>query len=151
MISLISYILVIVGAFNWFSIGVLQFDFIAGIFGSQANIFSRVVYAIIGFAALWLIYATIKQRGKIFVNGKKENDAKLLGKMKDAITMKKHKENNEHEKNENHSLMEEDTTSQPTQDSMNKKHSDESNDSNHGNTKSAPSTQAKNEYNTEEF
>lgn len=89
MISLISFIIVLVGAFNWMCIGILQYDFIAGLFGSQANLFSRIVYAIVGFAALWLIYATIKQRGKIFVNGKKENDEKLLGKLKDRLTKTK--------------------------------------------------------------
>ncbi len=89
MISLLSFIIVLVGAFNWLSIGVLQFDFVAGIFGSQANIFSRVVYAIVGFSAFWLIYATMKQRGRIVVNGKKENDEKLLGKLKDRLTKTK--------------------------------------------------------------
>lgn len=95
MISLLSFIIVLVGAFNWLSIGVLQFDFVAGIFGSQANIFSRVVYAIIGFSAFWLIYATIKQRGRIIVNGKKENDEKLLGKLKDRLTKTKHDDEND--------------------------------------------------------
>ena len=86
MISLISFIIVLIGAFNWFCIGVLQYDFIAGIFGSQANIFSRLVYAIVGFSAIWLIYATIKQRGKVYVNGKKENDKQLLGKLAKRAT-----------------------------------------------------------------
>lgn len=103
MISLISYIIVILGAFNWLSIGVLQFDFIAGIFGSQANIFSRVVYAIVGFSAFWLIYATIKQRGRIIVNGKRANDAKLLGKLNAKLTKDKDKDketDREHEHEE---------------------------------------------------
>lgn len=94
MITLVSYLIVLIGAFNWFCIGVLQFDFIAGIFGSQANIFSRLVYTIVGFSAIWLIYATIKQRGRIIVNGKKENDEKLLGKLKDRVT----KDNKEEKK-----------------------------------------------------
>lgn len=103
MISLLSFIIVLVGAFNWLSIGILQFDFIAGIFGSQANIFSRIVYTIVGFSAFWLIYATIRQKGKIFVNGKKENDEQLLGKLKDKLTKKdkKDKDKNQTEHDDN--------------------------------------------------
>lgn len=92
MISLFSFIIVLVGAFNWLSIGILQFDFIAGIFGSQANIFSRIVYTIVGFSAFWLIFATIKQKGKIFVNGRKENDVKLLGKLGKKLTESKNEQ-----------------------------------------------------------
>ena len=44
MLSFISFVLVCIGSLNWFSIGLLQYDFVAGIFGSQANIFSRLVY-----------------------------------------------------------------------------------------------------------
>ena len=89
MITLISYILIMIGAFNWLSIGILQFDFVAGLFGSQANIFSRIVYAIIGFAAIWTIFITIKQRGKIFVNAKRNDDAKIIDKIKNAVNMNK--------------------------------------------------------------
>ena len=86
MITLISYLIVMVGAFNWFCIGVLQFDFIAGMFGSQANIFSRLVYAIVGFSAIWLLYATIKSKGRILVNVKREEDEIILYKMKSKLT-----------------------------------------------------------------
>jgi len=50
MFTLISFILVIIGSINWLCIGLLQYDFVAGLFGSQSNVFSRIVYAIIGLA-----------------------------------------------------------------------------------------------------
>ncbi len=67
MITLISFILCILGCLNWFCIGFFQYDFVAGIFGYQANIFSRIIYIIIGFAALWLTYAVIKYKGRLTV------------------------------------------------------------------------------------
>lgn len=97
MITLFAYLLVMIGAFNWFCIGVLQFDFVAGMFGSQANIFSRLVYAIIGFSAVWLIYATIKSKGKIMVNGKRKEDQVLIGKVKNKLN----KDDNSQEKQDN--------------------------------------------------
>jgi len=71
MATLISLILVIIGCVNWFCIGALQFDFIAGMFGSQANVFSRLVYALIGVASLWLIFVLIKNKGKLTFNFKR--------------------------------------------------------------------------------
>lgn len=47
--------LVIVGALNWFSIGLFQFDFVAMVFGSQADMASRIVYALVGLAGIWCI------------------------------------------------------------------------------------------------
>ena len=67
MITIIAFILSILGCLNWFCIGFFQYDFVAGIFGYQANIFSRIIYIIIGFAALWLTYAVIKYKGRLTV------------------------------------------------------------------------------------
>ena len=43
----IALILVIIGALNWGSIGVFQFDFVAWAFGGQAATVSRIVYTIV--------------------------------------------------------------------------------------------------------
>ena len=71
MLTLISLILVLVGCANWLCIGLLQFDFVAGIFGSQANIFSRIVYVVIGVAAAIVVINLIKNKGKLTFNMKK--------------------------------------------------------------------------------
>ena len=73
MLSFISFILVCIGAINWFSIGILQYDFVAGIFGSQSNIFSRLIYAIIGVASIIVIANLIKNKGRFTISFKKAN------------------------------------------------------------------------------
>lgn len=88
MISLICFILTLAGSINWFCIGVLQYDFIAGIFGSQANVFSRIIYALIGLSSIWLVFALIKGKGKIKIDGKPSSDKNLIGKKKkQALSM----------------------------------------------------------------
>ena len=47
-------ILVIVGALNWFLVGVFAFDLVAFIFGSM-SIVSRITYAAVGLSGLWMI------------------------------------------------------------------------------------------------
>ncbi len=68
MITLICYVLLLVGAANWLSIGLMQYDFVAGFFGTQSSFLSRMIYIIIGFAAIWMVLMTFKQRGKIKIN-----------------------------------------------------------------------------------
>lgn len=78
MISLICFLLTLAGSINWFCIGVLQYDFVAGLFGSQANVFSRIIYALIGLSSIWLVFATIKGKGKLKIDGKRSTDKQLL-------------------------------------------------------------------------
>lgn len=52
--TVISFILVIVGALNWFLVGVFSFDLVAMIFGAMTTV-TRIIYALVGLAALWLI------------------------------------------------------------------------------------------------
>lgn len=73
MLSLISFILVVIGCLNWFSIGILQYDFVAGIFGSQSNIFSRIIYTLVGIASLIVAFNLIKNKGKFTISFKKNN------------------------------------------------------------------------------
>ena len=51
----IALTLAIIGGLNWGSIGLFQFDLVAFLFGGQASAFSRVVYTLVGVAALWCI------------------------------------------------------------------------------------------------
>lgn len=55
MLDKISLILVIVGALNWGSIGLFQFDLVAWIFGGQGAILSRIVYTLVALAGIWCI------------------------------------------------------------------------------------------------
>ena len=51
----IALILTIVGALNWGSIGLFQFDLVAWVFGGQDATFSRIIYTLVGLAAVWCI------------------------------------------------------------------------------------------------
>ena len=62
MMDTISLLLVIIGAINWLLVGVFQFDLVAWIFGGQAALISRIIYTIIGAAALWCITLLFRPR-----------------------------------------------------------------------------------------
>ena len=51
----IALILSIIGGINWGLIGLFQFDLVAWICGGQDSIFSRIIYSIVGLAAIWCI------------------------------------------------------------------------------------------------
>lgn len=51
----IALILAIVGGLNWGSIGLFGFDMVAFLFGGSASALSRVVYTLVGLAAIWCI------------------------------------------------------------------------------------------------
>lgn len=55
MLDKISLVLVIIGALNWGTIGLFQFDIVAWIFGGQDAILSRVVYTLVALAGIWCI------------------------------------------------------------------------------------------------
>jgi len=74
MVTLISFILVIIGAINWLSVSLFEFDFVAGIFGATTDPFSRIIYGLVGLAAIILIYVAVKNRGIIDVSGDQDSD-----------------------------------------------------------------------------
>lgn len=55
MLDKISLILVIIGAINWGSIGLFQFDIVSWIFGGQGAIISRIIYTLVALAGIWCI------------------------------------------------------------------------------------------------
>jgi len=55
MLDRISLILTIIGGINWLLVGLFQFDLVAFIGGGQAAMISRIIYTVVGVAALWCI------------------------------------------------------------------------------------------------
>ena len=55
----IALILVIVGGLNWGLVGFFKFDLVAAIFGDMSAI-SRVVYALVGLAAIYMLIIAAK-------------------------------------------------------------------------------------------
>ena len=51
----IALILTIIGGLNWGSIGLFRYDIVAAIFGGQTATLSRVVYTLVGLAAIWCV------------------------------------------------------------------------------------------------
>lgn len=72
MFRLVAFILMTLGGLNWLMIGGLQYDFVAGLFGTQANIFSRIIYLIIGVASIYIFVITIFKKGKLKLFGYKK-------------------------------------------------------------------------------
>ena len=65
MIDKISLALVIIGAINWGSIGLFQFDIVAWIFGGQGAIVSRIIYTLVALAGLWCISMLFRDRDEV--------------------------------------------------------------------------------------
>ncbi len=76
MMRLIAFILTCLGGLNWLMIGALQYDFIAGIFGTQANVFSRIIYVIIGVASMYILIVTVFSKGRLKLFGYKKKKTK---------------------------------------------------------------------------
>lgn len=55
MLDKIALLLVIIGALNWGSIGLFQFDLVAMLFGGQAAIISRIVYTLVALGGIWCV------------------------------------------------------------------------------------------------
>ena len=55
IIDKIALLLAIIGGINWGSIGIFQFDIVAALFNGQDSMLSRVIYTLVGVAALWCI------------------------------------------------------------------------------------------------
>ena len=70
MLRIVAFIITIVGGINWLAIGMLQYDFVAGMFGTQANIFSRIVYILVGVSAVYLTWVMISNKGKLTATAK---------------------------------------------------------------------------------
>lgn len=65
MLDRISLILTIVGGINWLLVGLFQFDLVAFIGGGQAAMISRIIYTVVGIAALWCISLLFRERNTV--------------------------------------------------------------------------------------
>ena len=63
----LTLILAIIGCANWGLVGLFQFDLVAWLFGGQASLLSRIIYALVGLAGLWCISFLFRRR--VFTQG----------------------------------------------------------------------------------
>lgn len=55
MLDKLALLLVIVGAINWGSIGLFQFDIVGWLFGGQGSLISRIIFSLVALAGIWCI------------------------------------------------------------------------------------------------
>ena len=49
----LAAILLVVGGLNWGLVGIFGFDLVAGIFGGSSTLMARIVYTLVGAAAVY--------------------------------------------------------------------------------------------------
>jgi len=62
LLDRLALIIAIIGGINWGSIGLFKFDIVGWIFGGQDAVVSRIIYVVVGLAALWCISLLFRPR-----------------------------------------------------------------------------------------
>ena len=62
IIDRIALILTVIGALNWGSIGIFNFDLVAWLCGGPMSVVSRIVYTIVALAGIWCITLIFRAR-----------------------------------------------------------------------------------------
>ena len=65
IIDKIALILTIVGALNWGSIGLFQFDIVAWICGGPAPLVARIIYTLVALAGVWCISLLFRETDEV--------------------------------------------------------------------------------------
>lgn len=61
----IALALTVIGGINWGLVGIFQFDLVAWLFGGQDALISRIIYTVVGIAALWCISLLFRGRDNV--------------------------------------------------------------------------------------
>ena len=62
MLDRLALLLVVIGAINWGSVGLFQFDIVSWIFGGASSIVSRIIFTLVAIAGLWCISLLFRDR-----------------------------------------------------------------------------------------
>ena len=54
-----------IGGVNWGLVGIFRFDLVAWLFGGQDALISRIIYTVVGIAALWCISLLFRGRDSV--------------------------------------------------------------------------------------
>lgn len=60
----IALALTIIGGINWGLVGIFKFDLVAWVCGGQTSVVARIIYVLVGIAALWCIGQLFKTDGE---------------------------------------------------------------------------------------
>ena len=69
----IALILTIIGALNWGSIGLFQFDIVSWLFGGQDALLSRIIYTLVALAGVWCISLLFREN-EVLTEAAENND-----------------------------------------------------------------------------
>ncbi len=72
MLDKICLLLIIVGALNWGSVGLFQFDLVAWLFGGSDALISRIVYTVIALAGIWCISLLFRENDETVADVNRE-------------------------------------------------------------------------------
>ena len=61
----IALALTAIGGVNWGLVGIFRFDLVAWLFGGQDALISRIIYTVVGIAALWCISLLFRGRDSV--------------------------------------------------------------------------------------
>lgn len=65
MLDRLALLLVVIGAINWGSVGLFQFDIVSWLFGGADSIISRVIFTLVAIAGLWCISLFFRRREEV--------------------------------------------------------------------------------------
>ena len=57
-----ALLLAIVGGVNWGLVGIFRFDLVSWLCGGQTAILARIIYTLVGVAALWCVSLLFRDR-----------------------------------------------------------------------------------------
>ena len=57
--NIISYVLVLIGALNWGTFGIFNFNLVGWVFGGGRSVGAIIIYVLVAIAAIWLIISPI--------------------------------------------------------------------------------------------
>ena len=57
-----ALVLVIIGALNWLSVGLFQYDIVSAMFGGAGALISRIIYSLVGIGGLYSISLLFRSR-----------------------------------------------------------------------------------------
>lgn len=52
MVDVVSFVLLIIGGLNWLLVGLFEWDLVGGLFGGMDSVIAKIVYILVGLAAL---------------------------------------------------------------------------------------------------
>ncbi len=65
MLDRLALLLVVIGALNWGSVGLFQFDIVSWLFGGADSIISRIIFTLVAIAGLWCISLFFRRRTEV--------------------------------------------------------------------------------------